>query len=192
MLAASLALVLAAEETKSSRLVLPHGDEILWGSIAFFVLFSLLAWKVFPQVNRILAERQARIRGSLEQAENARLEAERLLEQYRRQLDEARSEASKIIEEAKRTAESVRREILARAEQEGQEIVARARADAASEAARARQRLQQDLAALALELASRVIERELSQPESHRAFVERTIAELAATGDGAGGNGRRA
>ena len=48
-----------------------------------------------------------------------------------------------------------------------------------------------ELANLSLELATRVIERELAQPETAKQFVERTIAELAATGNGAGGNGPR-
>jgi F-type H+-transporting ATPase subunit b len=181
-----------AEETSDpARFVLPHGDELLWGSIAFAVLFGFLAWKVFPSINKMLAERQAKIRSGLEQAEQAKAEAERMMDQHRRQLDEARGEAAKIIEEAKRTAESVRRDLVSKAELEAQEIVTRARADVAGEAARAKQRLQTEMVTLSLELAKRIIQRELSQPEQQRAFVERTIAELAATGNGQTGNGAR-
>jgi len=179
----------AAEKSDPSRFVLPHGDELIWGSIAFALLFGALAWKAFPAINKMLAERAAKIRSGLEQAEKTKLEADTMLEQYRRQLDEARGEASKIIEEAKRTAEAVRRDLTEKAEKESQEIVARARTEVAGEAARARQQLQGDLINLSLELASRVIQRELAQPESQRAFVERTIAELAATGSASGGNG---
>ena len=181
--------ILAAEKSDPSRFVLPHGDELIWGSIAFAILFGALAWKAFPAINKLLAERAAKIRSGLEQAEKTKLEADTMLEQYRRQLDEARGEASKIIEEAKRTAEAVRRELTEKADREAQEIVARARTEVAGEAARARQQLQGDLINLSLELASRVIQRELAQPESQRAFVERTIAELAATGSASGGNG---
>jgi F-type H+-transporting ATPase subunit b len=181
-----------AEETSDpARFVLPHGDELLWGSIAFFLLFGFLAWKVFPSINKMLAERQAKIRSGLEQAEQAKAEAERMMDQHRRQLDEARGEAAKIIEEAKRTAESVRSDLVSKAELEAQEIVTRARADVAGEAARAKQRLQTEMVTLSLELAKRIIQRELSQPEQQRAFVERTIAELAATGNGQTGNGAR-
>jgi len=179
--------LLAAEET---RFVLPDKIELVWGSIAFLILFVFLAKKAFPAINKMLAERSAKIREGLERSEEAKVEAERLLDQYRRQLDEARGDAQKIIEEAKRTAESLRQDLVANAEREAQEIVTRARTDVAGEADRAKQALRAELASLSLDLATRVIERELAQPESARQFVERTIAELAATGNG-GGNGSR-
>ena len=178
----------AIEEVDPTRFVLPHGDELLWGSIAFFILFGLLVWKVFPSINKMLAERQAKIRSGLESAEEAKVEADKLVAQYRKQLDEARGEAAKIIEEAKRTAESLRRDLVAKAEQEAQEIVQRARQDVAGEADRARQQLQAELVSLSLKLATRVIERELAQPDAAKQFVERTITELAATGNGNGSN----
>ena len=184
-----LAFILAiAEEaaTDEKRFILPHADELIWGSLAFLILFLVLSKVAFPSINKMLAERQAKIRSGLEQAEATKLEADKMLEQYRRQLDEARGEAAKIIEEARRSAESVRTELVEKAERESQEIVARARTEVAGEASRARQQLQGDLINLSLELASRVIQRELAQPESQKQFVERTIAELASTG----GNGQ--
>ena len=182
--------LLAAAAADESRFILPHGVEMVFGTIAFLILFGVLIKVAFPSINKALAEREAKIRSGLEASEQAKVEAERLLDQYRRQLDEARGDAQKIIEEAKRTAESLRQDLVAKAEQEAQEIVNRARTDVAGEADRAKQGLRAELANLSLELASRVIERELSQPESARQFVERTIQELAATGNG-GGNGHR-
>jgi len=183
-----LLTLLAADET---RFVLPHGDELIWGSIAFLILFGFLTWKAVPAINKMLAERAAKIRDGLEKSEQAKVEADKLLEQYRRQLDEARGDAQKIIEESKRTAESLRQELVAKAEKEAQDIVTRARTDVAGEAERAKQALRAELVNLSLDLATRVIERELAQPESQRQFVERTIAELASTGNGGGGNGQR-
>jgi F-type H+-transporting ATPase subunit b len=178
----------ATEEADPARFVLPHADELIWGSLAFLILFGALAFIAFPSIKKLLAERQAKIRSGLESAEAAKVEADKLVAQYRKQLDEARGEAAKIIEEAKRTAESLRRDLVAKAEQEAQEIVQRARQDVAGEADRARQQLQAELVSLALTLASRVIERELSQPDVAKQFVERTITELAATGNGNGSN----
>ena len=180
-----LALLAAADE---SRFILPHGVEMVFGTIAFFILFGVLAKVAFPAINKALGEREAKIRGGLEAAEQSKVEAERLLDQYRRQLDEARADSQKIIEEAKRTAESLRQDLVQKAEREAQDIVNRARADVAGEADRAKQALRGELASLSLELATRVIERELAQPETARQFVDRTIAELAATANG-GGNG---
>ena len=185
-----VAVVLAIEET-AKRFVLPDRDELVWGAIAFLILFVALKKVAFPKLNEMLQERSNKIREGLEKSEQAKQEAERLQEQYRKQLDEARADAQKIVEEAKRTAESMRQDIVAKAEREAQEIVSRARTDAGSEADRAKQALRGELASLSLDLAQRVIERELSQPDSARQFVDRTIDELAATGSGNGGNGHR-
>jgi F-type H+-transporting ATPase subunit b len=184
------AIFLAIEET-AKRFVLPDRDELVWGAVAFLILFAVLKKVAFPSLQKMLDERKNKIREGLEKSEEAKAEADRLLDQYRRQLDEARADAQKIIEEAKRTAESMRQDMVTKAEQESQEIVNRARADVAGEAERAKQGLRAELANLSLELARRVIERELAQPESAKQFVERTITELAGTASANGGNGQR-
>src|SRR5947207_664376 len=118
------ALFFAAEKAPDpTRFVLPHGVELFWGTVAFVILFGVLYKVAFPSINKMLAERQNKIRSGLEAAEQSKVEADRLLEQYRRQLDEARGDAQKIIEEAKRTAESLRQDLVQRAEREAQDIV---------------------------------------------------------------------
>lgn len=178
-----VAVILAVAE-EEPRIHIPHLDELIWGSLAFLILFVTLAKFAFPKVQQMLDQRAEKIRSGLEAAEKTKSEAEAMLEQYRRQLAEARGEAQKIIEEAKRTAESLRRDLVARAEQESQDIVARARADVAGERDRAVQELRATIGDLSIQLATRVIERELSQPESQRAFVDRTIEELGSLGNG--------
>ncbi len=189
-----IAVLLAAAETaadETNRFILPDKVEMIFGTIAFFLLFGVLTWKVFPQIRKMLEERTAKIRSGLEASEQSKMEADRLLDQYRKQLDEARGDAQKIIDEAKRTAESLRKDLVDKAERDAQDIVSRARADVAGEADRARQQLRGELASLSLELARRVIERELAQPESQRQFVERTIQELSSSTAANGGNGSR-
>lgn len=178
-----LAVLLAAAE-EEPRIHIPETDELIWGSLAFVILFGFLAWKVFPMMRKTLAERAQRIKGSLEGAERTRSEADQVLEQYRQQLAQARQEANQIIEEAKRTAESLRRDLVSNAEREAQDIVARARAEVAGERDRAIQELRGTLGDLSLELASRVIERELADPRAQRAVVDQAINDLARSGNG--------
>src|SRR4051794_12791463 len=87
-------LFLAAEkveDVKAKNPILPEGKEILWASIAFVIVLSLLAWKAWPVIKAGLKARQDRIAGDLAKAEEARVQAETSLEDYRRQLAEARS-----------------------------------------------------------------------------------------------------
>jgi F-type H+-transporting ATPase subunit b len=177
-----LAVVIAAED--STRLILPHGPELLLGTVAFVLLMAALLPKVMPKMQQTLAARTARIRESIEAADNQKQEAERLLNEYRRQLAEARGDAQKIIDEARKTAESMRQDLIRRAEAEAQEIVQRAKSDVTAERDRALQDLRTTIGDLSIDLATRVIERELASPEAQRAMVERAIDELSTMGNG--------
>jgi F-type H+-transporting ATPase subunit b len=179
-----LAILLAQAEDETGKFILPHKDELIWATIAFVILFAFLAKAVFPQVRKMLEQRSERIRGQLQAAEDSKSEADRVLDQYRQQLGQARQEAQGIIEEAKRTAESLRRDLVARAEREAQEIVSRARAEVTGERDRALAELRTSVGELTIELTKRVIQRELANEPAQRAYVDQTIAELARVGDG--------
>lgn len=176
-----LGVVLAVEEELQ---VLPAADELLWGSLAFLVLVGALLKFVFPRLKKGLEERTKRIQGQLEEAERTKRDADQVLEQYRAQLNDARQEVQRIIDEGKRTAEALKADIVAKAETEAREIVQRAQADVAGERDRAVAQLHDTLRDLSIQLASRVIDKELSSSESHRALVDRAIEELSASGNG--------
>ena len=179
-----LAALTSLAQANENRFILPHTADLVFGSIAFLIMLYVLGKFAFPQMTRALAARQQRIRDSIEAADRSKQDAERILDEYRQQLAEARGEAQKIIDEAKRTAEAMRQDLIHRAEQEAQDIVARAKADVAGERDRAMQELRSTVGDLAITLATRVIERELSSPEAQRALVERAIDELSTMGNG--------
>ncbi|HEY8339623.1 MAG TPA: F0F1 ATP synthase subunit B [Egibacteraceae bacterium] len=173
-------LVLAAaegEEASGVALVLPDAAELIWGAVAFVLLLAVLVWKVFPALNRMLEERAAKIQGQIEEAEAQRVEAEKLRRQYEEQLADARSEANRIVEAAREQAERVRADIVAKAEEEASQIVARARSDAEAERGRLIQDLRGQVATLSVQLASRIVQKELDA-EQHRALVDQYINEL--------------
>jgi F-type H+-transporting ATPase subunit b len=181
--------ILAAE---GDLRITPKADELILAAIAFGILVVFLVKKVFPRLQTALAERTKKIQGQLEEAERTKREADEVLEEYRAQLAGARAEVQKIIDEGKRTADALRADLTAKAEQQAQEIVARAQADVASERDRAMQQLRTTLGELSIQLASKVIERELQQPDAARALVDRAIEDLvgarAGNGHGSGEN----
>ena len=146
---------------KAPSPLLPAKNEIIWGSLAFLVLLvAMWKWGV-PAVKNMEQAREDRIRTDLESAEKARNEAETESAQYRAQLGDARSEAARIIDEARQAADGVRRDLVARAEQEAAQIRANATADLQLQVERATADLRQQVAALSVELAGRIIERNL-------------------------------
>jgi F-type H+-transporting ATPase subunit b len=177
----------APEGGEATRLVLPEADELIFGAIAFFALLFLLSRVAFPALRRGLQQREQAIRSELERAEQARLESEQKREEYERRLADARAEADRIMREATEAAEGARRERIARAEEEARQIVEKARQDAEQEKHRAFADLQRMVADISIEAATRVLNKELSDPSAQRQLVEQFIAEA-----GARGNGQRA
>ena len=58
MLAQALMQVaVAAEEVKAKNPILPETKEIVWGGLAFIIVFTLLAWKAWPAIKKSLQDR---------------------------------------------------------------------------------------------------------------------------------------
>jgi F-type H+-transporting ATPase subunit b len=167
----------AAEKVEASNPIVPHWDEVLWGSISFLIVFSLLAWKAWPAIKKALADREEKIRNDLESAESAKTEAESSLAEYQRQLAEARNESGKIIEEARLAADQVRKDLIARAEADAADLRARAQEDIRLATERAMADLQGRVAELSIELAEKVVERNLDR-DTQIALIESYINQV--------------
>jgi F-type H+-transporting ATPase subunit b len=170
-------------EEEEHNPILPEADELIFGTLAFIVVFVVLARYAFPRLNKGLKDRQDKIRGDLEKAENARTEAESSLQRYEAQLQEARAEAGTIVEEARKTAEQMRRDLLARAEDDSRQMVARAQEEIRAERDRAVQELRVTLAEASVDLAARVVGESLDRERQLR-LVDEYIDEVAAMGNG--------
>ena len=88
--------ILAAEAEEGGRLdlLLPALPELIAGIIAFtFVFIAIRLW-AWPAMNKMLEARQQAISGQLQEAEQSKVEAQSLLDDYRKQLDEAKGEAA--------------------------------------------------------------------------------------------------
>jgi F-type H+-transporting ATPase subunit b len=148
---------------KAPSPLLPSSNEVIWGSAAFLVLLIAM-WKFgVPAVRNMEAAREERIRNDLEGAERARSDAEAEKAQYLAQIAGAREEAGRIIEEARQSAEQVRRDLIARAEGEANEVRERAQTDIAAQQQRALAELRTDVAQLSIDLAERIVERNLDR-----------------------------
>ncbi len=141
----------------------PENSELVWGSISFVLLLGIFFKWGYPAVIKSMKAREDRIRGDLEQAEGAKSEAENVLGEYRAQLADARTEAGRIIDEARQAADQVRRDLLARAEADATELRTRAQEDIRLAGERAMADLRGRVSDLAIELAEKVVERNLDR-----------------------------
>ena len=157
--------------------ILPEPNEIIWGGLSFLVLFVLMAKWGYPMIMKSIDARAERIRGDLDEATRARTEAETVLDEYRRQLSDARNESNRIIEEARQTADQLRKDLMTRAEAEVNELRQRSREDIDAAKGRAMSELRAEVSSLAIELAEKVVGRNLDA-ESNKALVDSFITEV--------------
>jgi len=141
--------------------IIPEVTEIIWGGIAFVVLFALMQWKLFPAVKRGMDRRAEKIRDDLDAAETARTEALEVKAGYEAELADARAEAGRIVDAARADAEQVRAELIARAETEADELRQRSDLDVEAAKRQALADLQSEVEAIVIGAAETVIGRNL-------------------------------
>lgn len=162
---------------KAKSIVVPAAPELLWGSIAFLIVLGVLVKFAFPTLKKTMADRTEKIRSDLDGAASAKAQAEEELATYRAQLANSRNEGQELIEAARSDAERVRADIIARAETEAAEIKARATEDIRLATERAQADLQASVKDLSIELAEKVVERNLD-PETQRALIDSYISQV--------------
>lgn len=181
-------LALLAQEESEHNPIVPLWQEIVVGTIAFAVLCWVLMKFVFPRMEQMYRQRVEEIEGGLQRAEAAQAEANRLLEQYRAQLAEAKTEAAKIRDTARADAEGIRNDVLAQAREESDRIIAAGRESLAAERATLARQLRAEIGALSVELASKIVGESLADEARRAGTVERFLADLE-SGEGTPGEG---
>ena len=174
------AVIFAVEEgaeAPTTNPILPATNEIIWGALSFSILFFLIAKFAFPAVKKGIDARADKIQGSLDEAEKTRDEANTILEDYRRQLADAKNESARIIDEARQTAEQMRRDLMVRAEAEVAELRDRTRSEIDAAQQRAIADLRTQVSELAIGAAEVVVQKNLDR-DTNRALVERYIEQV--------------
>jgi F-type H+-transporting ATPase subunit b len=177
--------------TTAGIFLLPNGTFFV-ELIVFIVLIVIMQKKIIPPITRALAERQERIRASLDAADQARADASAADDERRAVLEEARQNAREVVAQANRTAEAVRVDFQTRGQAEFERIVGGAEA----EVALARQRAVEDaanrLGDIAMDVVARVIGRPVSA-DAHQDLISEAVSALhsGAAGSAAAGSGSR-
>ncbi len=157
--------------------IIPEWNEVIWGGGAFLVLLGLMMWKGFPAVQRIMNQRSEKIASDLDQADQAKSDAQAVKAQYEAELADAKSEASRIIEEARQQADGLRSDLQARAESDIAEMRTQAAADLEAARDRAMSDLQAEVADIVVGAAERVVEANLDA-EAQAQLIENYINQV--------------
>jgi F-type H+-transporting ATPase subunit b len=171
----------AAEDTTGQRLpILPLMGELIFGLVAFAILYWVVAKMVVPNLEKAYAERTAAIEGGMQQAEEAQQQAQAALEQYQAQLTEARAEAARIREEAREQGALIVAEMRSQAQSEASRITEAAQKQIEAERQQAVVSLRSEVGRLSTDLASRIVGESLQEETRQKGIVDRFLAELEA------------
>ncbi|MEJ2050261.1 MAG: F0F1 ATP synthase subunit B [Calditrichota bacterium] len=150
---------------------------IIWTIITFLILLLILRKVAWNPILAMIDEREGTIRESLEEAEQARTDAEKTMREYEARLSEARKEAHRIIGEGKSAAEKIKDEIVAEARHQKQGMIEDARTQIEAERKKAIQDLRDSVATIAISAASKIIDRQLDA-QTHQDIIERSLQDI--------------
>jgi F-type H+-transporting ATPase subunit b len=145
---------------------------IFWTVLIFAILMVLLWRFAWPTILKSVVERERRIQKQLEDAEKANVLAQQLLEEHKKTIAGARSEAQEMIAKAKVVAQKERELLLAKAREEYEALLARARKDIDAEKEKALVALRREAVELSIAAASKVIEANLDTDANRRLVTD--------------------
>jgi F-type H+-transporting ATPase subunit b len=169
--------------TTASIFLLPNGTFFV-ELIIFIVMIVIIGKKIIPPITAALAERQERIRASLDAADQARVDAAAADDERRAVLEEARQQAREVVAQANRTAEAVRVDFQTRGQTEYDRIVGGAEAEVALARQRAVEEASTRLGELAMDVVDRVIGRTVNAA-AHEDLIAEAVSALRADAGGA-------
>lgn len=173
-------LYLAAEQAEQQNILRVPLDELIIGTVAFLLVFFVLAKFAFPRINKTLEERADAIEGGIRRAQESQAEANELLESYKAQLASARAEAAEIRAQAQAEKSAIIEQAKTEAAAAAAAVTERASADIEAQRVQAVTSLRRDVSDLAITLASKVVGESLQDDAKARATVDRFITELEA------------
>ena len=160
-----------------SFLVSPNVGLMVWTLLVFVISMYILSKAVWPRLAAALDKRQQAIEESIDTAERTRTEADRLLEEYRERLSEARQQADEIVARARKTAENNESEAIADAKRKREEMMAQTRRDIEQETRRSIQAIRAEVANLTVLATEKVTRKTLTEDDQKR-LVEEALSEL--------------
>jgi F-type H+-transporting ATPase subunit b len=192
---AGLIPLAATEEEGGSFLVSPGLGLMIWTLLLFGITMYVLKRFAFPRIGEALEKRANAIKENIEASERQREEADKLLEEYRQRLTEAREQADDIAARSRKAADAAIAEATAEGKAKREELVAAARKDIEVETRRSLEKIRKEVADLTVLATEKVTRKSLDDADQKR-LVEEALGEVDfsalagdANGDGSGEQG---
>lgn len=156
----------------------PEIGLIFWTTLSFLLLLFLLRKYAWKPILGALNQREEGIKKALESAEAARMEMQNLQAGNEKLLAEARAERDVMLREAREIKDKIVAEAKNEAQEQGAKMIAQAKATIESEKKAAIAELKDQVASLSLEIAEKVIRKELADKDQQLKLVENMLEDV--------------
>lgn len=153
-------------------LVQPDPGLFIWTILTFLVLVTLLARFAWKPLLQALDSRQALIRKSLDDAQQARQELERLQQESAQIIRQARIDAEAVVAQSRSDAARLREDLRQKAKAEADGIVRNAERQIQLETQRALQQIRHEAVDLSVMIASKILRRNLTKEDNEKLIEE--------------------
>jgi F-type H+-transporting ATPase subunit b len=150
---------------------------MVWTIVCFLITLFVLKRYAFGPIQKAIDERRDRIRASLAEADRAREEARRLLEEHRKLISRAQTDAEEILGEARRIADANERRMREELEEDRQRRLEETRKQIEAETRRALEQIRLEVVDLSLLAATKVTRKSLDDAD-HKRLIEEAVGEL--------------
>ena len=154
-----------------------HPSTIIFAIINFAILVVGLKVFLYKPVCNMLDSRREEVINNLNSAEEAKLEAQKLKDEYAAQIQNARAEARDIINQAAKIGEQTKADIVSEAREEASRLTAKAQAEIAREKTEALNEIRNEIADLAVLAASKVVGKTIDVAD-HQNMVNNFVKEV--------------
>ncbi|MDZ7739248.1 MAG: F0F1 ATP synthase subunit B [Bacteroidales bacterium] len=162
----------------ASSLTTPDLGTIIWTTLIFIILLALLrafAWKPILQAVRA---REESIKESLESAEDARKQMERLKADNEAIMQEAREERDELLKEAREARDKMIAEAKKESKSEADKMIEKARTGIEREKNMAVNEIRTQIASLSVEIAGKILDEKLKDSKEQNKLIEKLLDDL--------------
>ena len=157
---------------------IPSPGLAIWGLLIFILFWIIMVKVAFKPIAEALSKRESDIQDAIDQAKKTREEMANMKAENEKLLAQAREERSKILQEAKEIKNQMIAEAKEKAKEEASKVISNAMHDIENQKKAAIAEVKNELGTIALDIAEKVIRKELKSNADHQAFVNTLVKEV--------------
>jgi len=160
------------------ELITPNLGLVFWTTVCFVIFWFVVGKLAFKPIAKAIRTREESIENALASAEKAKEEMLKLQADNAAAVKQAQQEASEILKEARELKASIEQNAQAKAKEEATRIIAEARAEIEKQKQSAVLEVKQEVSKLAVQIAEKVLARELDSAKDHQALISDLVDKL--------------